>query len=452
MTPSSDPSRANDAACAPQSHRTPALSWYALAVFFAAAILSYTDRQVLNLIVDPVRSDLGIDDFQISLLQGAAFAFVYAIVGLPLGRWADTHNRRNLILAGVLVWSAATAACGLARNFQEIFVARMFVGIGEAALAPAAISLIQDIFPERRRGTAVGIFVSGMVVGIGAASLTGGALLSFFSVSGATDIYAPGLSPWRAVMFTVGLPGLLVALLLLGVPEPRRGRGRREAAPQHRSLANAFAALGPQKRTLLLLIAGIALATTVEYATGAWLPSLLIRVHGMSAAETGAWIGSIVIIAGGLGTLAGGLCSDALRLRGVRNARILVPILALLLALPTMVLPILQDTRAITALYFVYTFLTAMATTSGIMAVQSVVSDSLRGFATSLIAFSNTALGLGLGPSLVGLATSYLFGGTAGIAQAIFAVSIPLLCGAIVLLFLAFRAQPVTATNQTGVA
>jgi MFS family permease len=429
---------------------TPVRSWYALAVFFAAAILSYTDRQILNLVVDPVRADLGIDDFQISLLQGAAFAFIYAIVGLPLGRWADTHNRRNLILAGVLIWSTATAACGLATSFAEIFIARMFVGIGEAALAPAAISLIHDLFPERRRGTAMGIFISGMVAGIGAANVTGGALLSLFSTPGATDVYAVGLEPWRAVMITVGLPGILVALLLIGVPEPRRRDSGLAAASRlpRRSLRESLADLGPGRRTLSYLILGIALATTVEYAIGAWLPTLLIRVHGMTPGEVGAWLGSIVIIAGGLGTLLGGLFSDALRRTGRKNARILLPVIALLLALPTMSLPLLGDPSAVIAMFAVYTFLTAMATTSGITAVQSVVSDRLRGLATSVIAFANTALGLGLGPSLVGFSAAYLFAGSAAVAQSISMVAVPLLCAAILFLLLSLRAPCAELTHD----
>lgn len=430
-------SRSNPAEVSP----TRASSWFALAVFFVAAVLSYTDRQILNLIVDPLRQSLQIDDFQVSLLQGAAFAVTYALFGLVLGRWADTHNRRNLIAAGVLIWSGATVACGFATSFEQVFVARMLVGVGEATLAPAAISLIHDLFPDRRRGTAMAIFMTGMVAGVGAASLTGGALLEVFAQPAMDAALPAGFEPWRAVLIAMGIPGIVVFLLLLGVREPRRGRTRQIVAPEKRSLAHAFLELGSERRTLGFLIAGIALATTVEYATGAWLPTLLMRVHGLSPSAVGAYLGTAIIVAGGAGTLLGGVISDALLRSGRKNARLLVPTFALMLALPTLALPLAADPHTVIALFAVYTALTAMATTSGIAAVQEVVGDTLRGFAMSLIAFANTAVGLGLGPSLVGFSTSFLLGGDAAVARSIVSVGVPLLCGALLMLWLAIASR-----------
>jgi len=152
-------------------------AWAVVAILIATAVLSYTDRQVLSLLVDPIRGSLGITDTQISLLLGTAFAVVYGTAGIPLGYLADRTSRRNLIFAGVTVWSVGTIACGLSNNFFEIFASRIVVGLGEAALSPAAISLISDYFPPSRRGTAVGLFLSGIAMGSGAAILIGGGVL-----------------------------------------------------------------------------------------------------------------------------------------------------------------------------------------------------------------------------------------------------------------------------------
>jgi MFS family permease len=134
------------------------LSWLALAVFFIAAMLSYTDRLILNVLVEPIRHDLGVSDVQVSFLQGAAFAVIYSLIGLPLGRFADRHNRRNLVVAGVFLWSVATAACGYAADVGQLFVARVFVGIGESALAPAVMSMIPDLFPPAKRALRLAFF------------------------------------------------------------------------------------------------------------------------------------------------------------------------------------------------------------------------------------------------------------------------------------------------------
>src|SRR6201996_7035872 len=181
-------------------------AWTVVAILVATAVLSYTDRQVLSLLVDPIRADLGISDTQISLLLGTAFAVVYGFAGIPLGFLADRTSRRNLIFGGVLVWSIGTLACGFSRSFGELFAARIVVGLGEAVLSPAAISLISDYFPPSRRGTAVGFFLSGIAMGIGAAILTGGGVLHVVELG---VLAGTPLTGWRLVLLLIGAPGLL---------------------------------------------------------------------------------------------------------------------------------------------------------------------------------------------------------------------------------------------------
>lgn len=221
----------------------PSRAWWAVGVFAAAAVLSYTDRLILGILVDPIRAELAISDTQVSLLQGVAFALIYSFAGLPLGRLADIVSRRAVILAGVVLWSAATVACGYARSFEALFVARVFVGIGEAALAPAAMSMIADFFPRERRGIATGTFLMGMVVGGGAALAIGGGLLAAAQGGAFADWPVVGaMAPWRTVLVLLGLPGIVLAALLLTLREPlRRARERTAAPPQRESLARMAA-------------------------------------------------------------------------------------------------------------------------------------------------------------------------------------------------------------------
>src|ERR1700733_14392532 len=197
-------------------------AWTVVAILIVTAVLSYTDRQVLSLLVDPIRGGLGISDTQISLLLGTAFAVIYGTAGIPLGYLADRTSRRNLILAGISVWSIGTIACGLSHSFAEIFAGRIVVGLGEAALSPAAISLISDYFPPSRRGTAVGFFLSGIAMGSGAAILIGGGVLHAIELGALAATPLAAYAPWRMVLLVIGGPGLLWSFAILLIREPAR--------------------------------------------------------------------------------------------------------------------------------------------------------------------------------------------------------------------------------------
>jgi MFS family permease len=217
-----------------------AYAWGVVAILVATAVLSYTDRQVLSLLVDPIRRDLGISDTEVSLLLGTAFAVIYGVAGIPFGWLADRVSRRNLILAGVLVWGIGTVACGYAGSFAELFGARVIVGLGESVLSPAAISLISDYFPPSRRGLAVGSFLSGIAIGQGAAILIGGAALHFVAagVLAATPLAA--MAPWRLVLLVIGAPALVWSLAILLVQEPARQGGEPSAAVVARLRASCW--------------------------------------------------------------------------------------------------------------------------------------------------------------------------------------------------------------------
>ncbi|MFY9571890.1 MAG: MFS transporter, partial [Blastocatellia bacterium] len=200
-------------------------AWYVVGVLTLVYIFSFIDRQILSLLVRPIRRDLGISDFQMSLLMGFSFALFYTFFGLPLGRLADSRSRRTIIAAGFTVWSIMTAACGLARNFAHMLLLRMGVGVGEAALSPAAYSMITDYFPPRRRATAISVYSMGIYIGSGLAFIVGGLVAGAASAQETWDLPLVGATrPWQVVFFIVGLPGVLLALLMYTVREPvRRG-------------------------------------------------------------------------------------------------------------------------------------------------------------------------------------------------------------------------------------
>jgi len=284
---------------------SPAYAWTVVAILVLTAILSYTDRQVLSLVVDPIRSDLGISDTEISLLLGTAFAVIYGVAGIPLGYLADRVSRRNLILAGVVIWSAATISCGLAHSFTQLFVGRIFVGLGEAVLSPAAISLISDYFPPERRGTAVGVFLSGIAIGIGSSILIGGGILHAIDLGLLAATPLASWAPWRLVLLTIGLPGALWGLVILAIREPPR-RTDTQTAPATKS-DRVETSGGVFDRTGWIAIAPIyftvATASLVDNAVGAWAPSLLIRRFAVDPVQVGIELGLLLMVGFGGGVL-----------------------------------------------------------------------------------------------------------------------------------------------------
>src|SRR5690606_23745364 len=188
-----------------------------------ASALSFLDRLALSMLIEPIKADLALSDTEVSILAGAAFAGSYVIFAFVFGRWVDTHGRRNAMVLGISLWSLATAAGGLARNFGSLFAARSLIGVGEASLNPAAYSMIADYFRPSRRGIATAIFACGATVGGGLAIMLGGQLVDWVYATGATLPLMPDAAPWQIVFVVIGLPGLLVALLIaLTVREPER--------------------------------------------------------------------------------------------------------------------------------------------------------------------------------------------------------------------------------------
>ncbi|TWB43113.1 MFS transporter [Nitrospirillum viridazoti] len=284
----------------------PTLGIYTVAVLCLTLILSFIDRFVINLVVDPIRSDLGLSDVEVSLLQGAGFALIFSVAALPAGRLADRLNRPRLIAAGVIVWSLGTMACGISADFWSFFVARIFLGFGEAALIPAASSLLIDGFSAARRGTALGIFSLGSTSGSGIALIVGGAVLGYLQTStvAALPIIA-SLAPWRQLMILMGLPGFFFVPLLLLIREPAHGdRPTPPALPLFLRNLRAERGLVPR----LCLAKGV--MSLGDYGMAAWLPTLLMRHYAETPVTAGATIGIATALPGMIGSIAGGMLVD----------------------------------------------------------------------------------------------------------------------------------------------
>jgi MFS family permease len=378
----------------------------------ATAVLSYTDRQVLSLLVDPIRGDMGISDTQISLLLGTAFAVIYGVAGIPLGFLADRVSRRNLIFAGVSVWSLGTIACGFSHNFGEIFASRIVVGLGEAALSPAAISLISDYFPPSRRGTAVGFFLSGIAMGSGVAILIGGGVLHAIELGALAATPLAGYAPWRMVLLVIGGPGLLWAMAILLIREPVRQTAEGESAVGVTDGGTWRAT--PWARVVPIYVV-LAAASFVDNAVGAWAPTLLIRDFGKDPAQIGVELGLLLTIGFGGGVLIGGALADRAGARGGWPRKLRVCLVSGLLILPASLLmnsPTFSLVLAGVPLYFA---LSGIVTAVGFSAILDVVPNRSRGLAMSMSFFLNVALGAGLGPTAVAVAGAHVFTAKAGL-------------------------------------
>lgn len=388
-------------------------AWTVVAILIGTAVLSYTDRQVLSLLVDPIRGELGVSDTQISLLLGTAFAVIYGAAGIPLGYLADRTSRRNLIFAGVCVWSMGTIACGLSHNFAEIFASRIVVGLGEAALSPAAISLISDYFPPSRRGTAVGLFLSGIAMGNGAAILIGGGVLHAIKLGALAATPLALQAPWRMVLLIIGGPGLLWALAILLIREPIRRATQTAAASADAADRSAWRTT-PWAR-VAPIYAVLAAASFVDNAVGAWAPTLLIRNFSRDPAEVGVQLGLLLTLGFGGGVLIGGMLADQAGAGGGWRAKLRVCVYSGLLILPVSLLMNSLQYRLALIGVPAYFALSGIVTAVGFSAILDAVPNRSRGLAMSMSFFLNVALGAGLGPTAVALAGEHVFGAEQGL-------------------------------------
>ncbi len=389
-------------------------TWYVVGVLTFVYIFSFIDRRILDLLVAPIQRDLGISDTEMSLLSGTSFALFYTFFGILLGRLADTRSRRGLIAIGFAFWSLMTAGCGLAKTYAQMLLLRVGVGIGEAALAPAAYSLISDTVPKRRLSTAISVYSMGIYIGAGLAYIVGGAIVGLAAEQTAWSLPLVGaVQSWQAIFFIVGLPGVLFALVLFTIKEPPR-----RDAMSHNSMAIAtrpsrravYDYLIANKATFLCHSIGFGIIALGTNASGGWNPTYLKRVHGLTETQAGIGLGTVMAIFGTLGVVAGGRMADWLAERGKSDATMRVGILgAVLLIPPTLLMYLMPNGAAAIAMYAPYIFMGSVPFGVAPAAIQQIMPANLRGQASAIYVFAVNLIGIGLGPLLVGLLTDRVF-------------------------------------------
>jgi MFS family permease len=402
---------------------SPAVRWYGVGMLSVAYVLSFVDRTILTLLVEPIRRDLGLTDTQISLLHGLAFAVLYTTVGIPVARLSDTRSRRALIAAGVALWSLATAACGLAKGFWSLFLGRVGVGIGESTLSPAAYSLFADSFPPDRLGAALGVYNGAIYVGAGLAMLIGGAVVQAALSIGAVAVPLVGdVNAWQLVFFAVGLPGLMLAPLVLTVHEPAR-----RAAPRADGRTGFVATLAwmrTHRRVYVGHVAGFSLISAVYNVAVAWGPTFMIRRFGDDPASAGHSLGLVLLVCGATGAITGGLVADALRRRGRLDAALIVGVAsALLVAVPGTLATLQTTATAYLALAGAALFCASLAFGAAATALQLVTPGHLRAQVSAVYLLALNLFALGLAPLAAALLTDYAFRDPAHVGTSVAIVS-----------------------------
>jgi MFS family permease len=363
---------------------------YVLGVLFTVYVINFIDRQVMSVFIDPIKAEFGASDTAMGVLVGFAFALFYTVAGIPIARWADRGNRRSIIALGLAIWSGMTVASGLARSFVQLAVARIGVGIGEAAGSPPAHSLISDYFPLNKRATALGVYASGVYVGSAIAYIGGGYLAAHFD--------------WRVAFYALGAPGLLFALVVrFTVREPPRGYSERGAG-------SAATTTFPETlrhllgcRSWVYLVIGSSFLSILGYGVLMWGYPFFGRVHGMPPVEIGIWLGVIVGVGGSLGAYGGGRLVD--RLGNVDPAWYLrLPALLTAVAMPFgLAFLLAADNGWSFAFFFPFYVLSNVYVPAMHTINQNLAKLRMRSTAAAIMLFIVNIVGAGAGPLIVGV-------------------------------------------------
>jgi len=383
-------------------------AWFVVIVLMTLYIFSFIDRMIIALLVAPIKEDLVLTDTDIGLLHGLAFALFYTFMGVFIARLADNWNRTKLVAIGVLLWGLATAACGLAGSFATLFIARIFVGIGEASLSPAAYSMISDYFPPEKRARAMSVYTSGIYFGVGAALIFGGIVIGVVERVGLLELPILGsIKAWQAVFFVVGLPGVLFFVIVkLFVREPVR----REVSATPPTFA-AFRAYFTTRRKLYLgHYIGFAFMVLYSYSFSAWTPAVITRGYGLTPAESGLWLGLVILLSAPSGIMVGSVLSQRLHETYGRGAVLHVGVIAAFTGIvPGVLFPLATNVWVALGLMGITQFLISLPFGVAPAALHEVTPNQFRGQVIAIYLFFINIIGLGTGPMIVGLITDYGF-------------------------------------------
>jgi predicted MFS family arabinose efflux permease len=422
MTPDTAPGAAEN------PYASQKTTYYTLVLLTVVYSFNFIDRQLLAILQESIKADLSLSDGQLGLLTGFAFAVFYVSAGIPIARWADHSNRRNIVAGALFIWSFMTALSGMAQNYTQLLLARIGVGVGEAGGSPPSHSIISDIFPAEKRATAFGFYSTGVNIGILFGFLFGGWLNEFFG--------------WRVAFMVVGIPGILLAVLVrYSLREPIRGLAeQRVVATESSSIGEIFQLLW-SRRTFRHLAFGAALNAFAGYSTSSWTASFFIRSHDMSTGELGTWLALIMGLGGAIGVFGGGYLADKLA-RHDKRWYAWLPALVGFISLPFAASVYLVDSPYVALSLAVIPGLLHNVYLGNTLAVtHGLVGLRMRAMSSAILFFILNIIGLGAGPFLVGLLSDYLTPelGSEALRHAMFYLIAPVLAWSSVHFFLAAK-------------
>jgi len=396
---------------------SPGQAWYGVFVLALGLMVTYLDRGILSLLVEPIKHDLHISDTQMSLLMGFAFVCFYLLVAFPIARLVDYQSRRAILGVGTAIWSLTTAISGLARTFGQLFACRVGSGVGAACSSPASFSMLADLFPREKLPRAFAVLFFGMFLGEGIALIVGGTLAGLFMRLSPVTLPVIGtLHGWQLTLIAIGLPGLLVAALMATVHEPAR-RGQvvvrdfpATAAPKRIPVKEVLAFVWKNSGVFLPMFASMGISATMGFGIRSWAPSFYIRTFHWTVVRYGLVQGLLSLTVMPIGAFTGSLMAERLARMGYDDANMRTVFIGQLLALPGMIFFPLMPTAALSiVLSTAYTFFLAWTNAPMNAALQIVTPNQMRGQVTALFLFIYNVIGFGLGPTLVALFTDYLF-------------------------------------------
>jgi len=414
-------------------------AWFVVFVLCVTSICAYIDRQIINLLVEPIKVDLGINDTQIGLLQGISFALLYVIAAIPIAWIADFGDRTKVITIGILCWALATFSCGLATTFMLMFVARTIVGLGEATLTPSGYSLLGDYFPKEKVALAISLFTGSGFLGAGLAYIIGGQIVGHLNQVESYTLPLLGVvKPWQLAFMIVALPGLLLVVVMQFVKEPPRQSAvgadliKLQARESFKAL---FQYVRENTRLFIGLFLGLSVIASATFSIMNWTPEYLSRSFGWSPQKVGTTFGSIVLFSSPLGVFGGGLIATILMNKGFVKANVIIPIVAAVLAAGFgYAFAHASDGSQATLLAIPTVFFGAMPFGCGTATLPLVTPNRLRAQVVALYLLCANLLGLTLGPTSVGALTDYVFKDQARLGDAL-GVAVPFLyiLGALIL-------------------
>ena len=386
-------------------------AYYSLFVMTVVVMFTVIDRQVLALMLEPIKTDFHVTDVEAAFLVGAAFSITYGVAGIPIARIADRSNRRNLVAASLAFWSLCTMACGIAQSYFGLVLARLGIGIGESGYGPASWSIATDNFPREKVAFATGTYGIGAMAGIGLASFMGGAVLAFAGDMPPVALPFGGvIRPWQWAFIVVGLPGLLWTVLVMTTKEPpRRGLAtgqKARAAP----VAELVRWLRDNPRAYVAVLGGICVKQLVMAGPTIWGATFYYREFGWTLAKAGIVNGIITLVASPPAMIIGGKLSERWLRRGRRDANLRINIIAIALAVPLLVIyPLLHKPEFAIAGQLLAVFCGTLGFGPGIAAFQVITPNRMRAQVSSLAQFSTNVIAFALSPLIVAVFTEYLF-------------------------------------------